>query len=109
MHARSSRPDYFSPRLQPTALRSTESLLEAAHPAVAQAIALLWGHAEMNAYFDRIWAGEAGTSFAPDELSDLMLLTQIHRRLHPAPIPQVVLPSQRHGGRSDPWDSGFSR
>lgn len=110
MRVQSFRPDYYSPRpATAAASQPLESPLEQSHPAVANAITLLWGHAEMNTYFDRIWAGELAPSFGPDVLSDLMLLAQLHRRLLPSPPPQLVLPTQRHARRDDPWDSGFNR
>ena len=105
MFARAQRPDYFASRPQPE-VSSSASALELAHPDLVRALKLLWGHAEMNLYFDRIWAGEAGLDFSPDCLSELMLLAQLHRRLVPRPSPQIVLPSQK---RDDPWGSGFHR
>jgi hypothetical protein len=107
--ARLAAVDYFLPH-QPALAAAAPSQLESHHPEIASAVQLLWGHAEMNLYFDRIWSGEAlALSLHPDALSDLMVLAQIHRRLWPDAAPSVRLPSQARPRSGDPWDGGFRR
>jgi hypothetical protein len=60
------------------------SVLEARYPKMAQAISLLWGHPEMNQYFDRLWLADGTqTPLDPETMSELMLLAQIHQLLMP--------------------------
>jgi hypothetical protein len=107
--ARLAAYDYFQPR-QPSREAVAPSGLESHHPEIARAVQLLWGHAEMNLYFDRLWSGEGpALRLHPDALSDLMVLTQIHRRLWPASSASVRLPTQPRTASSDPWDGGFRR
>jgi len=59
-----------------------QSMLEARYPGMAHAITLLWGHPEMNAYFERIWmADQTQTPIHPDAMAELMLLARIHHGL----------------------------
>ena len=60
------------------------SILEASHPDIARAIALLWGYPEMNDYFDRLWMadGQQGP-IDPDAMSELMLLSRVHQAIVP--------------------------
>lgn len=60
------------------------SVLEAKYPGMAQAVALLWGHPEMNAYFERIWmADSVQTPLHPEAMAELMLLARLHQDLKP--------------------------
>jgi len=57
--ARPVRTDPHAPSVQP-------SVLEAFHPDISQAVTLLWGHPEMNQYFERLWLDDgSGTPIAP--------------------------------------------
>lgn len=61
-----------------------QSVLEAKYPGMAQAVTLLWGHPEMNAYFERIWmADNVQTPLHPEAMAELMLLARIHQNLKP--------------------------
>lgn len=101
--------DYFRPH-SPARTAPTPSGLETHHPEIARAVQLLWGHAEMNLYFRRLWSGEGQVlRLHPDALSDLMVLAQMHRRLWPEPVPSVHLPTQARSRGVDPWDGGFRR
>lgn len=101
--------DYFAPRAEPARLNATQTALESSQPELLRSILLLWGHPEMNAWFDRIWSGESGAGLDPEVIAELMLLSQMHRWLMPTPTPQVSLPTQRHAREPDPWARGFSR
>jgi len=60
------------------------SVLEAIHPDIVQAITLLWGYPEMNAYFEKLWLADGTpTPIAPEAMSELMLLAGVHRWLAP--------------------------
>ncbi|HXF47255.1 MAG TPA: hypothetical protein VNK91_14160 [Burkholderiaceae bacterium] len=57
-------------------------MLETRYPGMVQAITLMWGHPELNAYFDRLWLSDGTqTPIDPDAMSELMLLAQIHQHL----------------------------
>jgi hypothetical protein len=60
------------------------SVLEACHPDIVQAITLLWGYPEMNAYFEKLWMADGNhPPIAPEAMSELMLLAGVHRWLTP--------------------------
>ena len=60
------------------------SVLEACHPDIVQAISLLWGYPEMNAYFEKLWMADGNHApIAPEAMSELMLLAGVHRWLTP--------------------------
>jgi hypothetical protein len=49
-----------------------------------QAITLLWGHPEMNVYFEKLWLDDGSrTPIAPEAMSELMLLAGVHQCLSP--------------------------
>ena len=60
------------------------SVLEAQHPDIVQAISLLWGYPEMNQYFEKLWLDDgSGSPITPEAMSELMLLSGVHRWLSP--------------------------
>jgi len=60
------------------------SVLEATHPEIVQAVTLLWGYPEMNAYFEKLWMADGNQGpIAPEAMSELMLLAGVHRWLAP--------------------------
>ena len=78
-----SAPARTPARTEP-ATRDTTSVLEARHPDIARAIALLWGFPEMNEYFDRLWLAEGNHGpIDPDAMSELMLLSRVHQGILP--------------------------
>ncbi len=71
-------------RIAPDVASRQPSVLEAQHPDIVQAITLLWGYPEMNAYFEKLWLDDGtGAPIAPEAMSDLMLLAGVHRWLAP--------------------------
>jgi hypothetical protein len=71
-------------RIIPEPASRSPSVLEAQHPDIVEAITLLWGYPEMNAYFQKLWLDDgSGTPIAPEAMSDLMLLAGVHRWLTP--------------------------
>lgn len=81
------------------------SMLERKHPDIAQAVTLLWGYPEMNAYFDRLWQGEGDSKpIAPDAMSDLMVLARVHQSLLPTlPASPASEASKRPSTERDIW------
>lgn len=72
---RQSRP----PTVPLPAVARQPSVLEVHHPAIVQAITLLWGHPEMNLYFEKLWLDDGnGTPITPEAMSELMLLAGVH-------------------------------
>lgn len=70
-----------SDRLNPPDQRTK---LERNYPGIANAIRLLWGHPEMNEYFDKLWlADERSEPIDPEVMADLMLLARVHQELLP--------------------------
>lgn len=81
MPASAMKPQGFSKEPQ---AKPDQSVLEAKYPGMAQAVTLLWGHPEMNAYFERIWmADNVQTPLHPEAMAELMLLARIHQNLKP--------------------------
>jgi len=87
------------------------SVLEATHPEVVQAITLLWGYPEMNAYFEKLWLSDGNQKpIAPEAMSELMLLAGVHRWVAPE-RPQHNLasiygaPTTTTMRKNDVWDS----
>ena len=75
--------DAVTPRADLTS-ESGRSVLESRHPGMVQAICLMWGYPELNAYFDRLWLADGSeTPIAPDAMSELMLLAQLHQAVVP--------------------------
>lgn len=61
------------------------SPLEMKYPAMCLAITLLWGHPEMDEYFNRFWLADPDSEpIDPDAMADLMLLARLHDCLSPA-------------------------
>jgi hypothetical protein len=100
--ARPVRTDPYAPSGQP-------SVLEAFHPDITQAVTLLWGHPEMNQYFEKLWLDDgSGTPIAPEAMSELMLLAGVHRWLSPQrPVRSMAAiydASHAPSRRTDLWD-----
>ena len=88
------------------------SVLEALHPDIVHAITLLWGFAEMNEYFEKLWLDDGtGCTLAPEAMSELMLLAGVHRWLLPQQparnMASIYDPCQAPRGpkrRADIWE-----
>jgi hypothetical protein len=84
--AASKQPDAPARRVRsaPNPVTRQPSVLEAIHPDIVQAVTLLWGHPEMNRYFEKLWLADGiQTPIAPEAMSELMLLAGVHRWLSP--------------------------
>jgi hypothetical protein len=88
---------------------SERSVIESRHPGMAQAISLMWGYPELNAYFDRLWIADGSqTPIDPEAMSELMLLAQIHQILVPQrpgrSLATIYGSDYARGGRRDVWE-----
>lgn len=85
---RAMRPAVGGSGAKPSTHGDPRSVLETMHPGIAQAITLLWGHDEMNAYFERLWIADGHSGpIDPEAMSDLMLLAQVHQWIVPPRLP----------------------
>jgi hypothetical protein len=84
--------------------RTAESAIEQRYPAVTRSLTLLWGHPEMNQFFEKISSGEDATlNLDPQALSELMLLAAVHQRVCPY-IPAKKVEDFYGAGRwADTW------
>ncbi len=99
------------PARAPTPMIEGRSVLEDRYPGMAHAITLLWGHPEMNAYFDKLWlADERMAPIEPDAMSELMFLAQVHQWIVPKKLQSEM--GSMYGSayknvepprRRDPW------
>ena len=89
LHPRLPQPaanDAVTPRasLTPLPEGNGSSVLESRYPGMVQAICLMWGYPELNAYFDRLWLGDGSQApITPEAMSELMLLAQLHQAVVP--------------------------
>ncbi len=86
-----------------------KSVIEARYPGMAQAIGLMWGYPELNAYFDRLWLADGSqTPIDPEAMSELMLLAQIHQAIVPQrpgrSLSNIYGTDYSGGARKDVWD-----
>ncbi|HTT10599.1 MAG TPA: hypothetical protein VMG60_06905 [Burkholderiaceae bacterium] len=85
------------------------SVLESRYPGMVQAICLMWGYAELNAYFDRLWLADGSqTPIVPEAMSELMLLAQIHQAIVPQrpgrSLATIYGTDYTRGSRRDVWE-----
>jgi hypothetical protein len=60
------------------------SAVEKRYPAVVRALTLLWGHPEMNQYFEKVWSGQdPSLNLDSDAMAELMLLAAVHKVICP--------------------------
>src|SRR5512134_1013080 len=93
----------------PPVIGGGRSVLETRHPAMAQAICLMWGYPELNAYFDRLWLADGSQSpIEPEAMSELMLLAQIHQSIVPQrpgrSLSTIYGTDYARNGRRDVWE-----
>lgn len=96
------------------AKNNSRSVLETRYPGMAQAISLMWGYPEMNAYFDRLWLADGSqTPIDPEAMSELMLLAQIHQTIVPQrparSLSSIYGTDYARNGRTDVWEDVPSR
>jgi hypothetical protein len=85
-------------------LDNAGSTIEQRYPAVVQALTLLWGHPEMNQYFEKVWSGQdASLNLDPEALSELMLLAAVHQRICPHLPARKVEEVYGAGRWADAW------
>lgn len=98
----------IKPPLHAPPSTADQSVLEAKYPGIAHAVTLMWGHPEMNAYFERIWMADSPQApVHPDAMAELMLLARVHQDLkpqRPATLNQTIYGTQYTNARSsDVW------
>jgi hypothetical protein len=93
-----------NPTASPSIDRSVESAIEQHYPAVKRSLTLLWGHPEMNQYFEKVWSGQDPTlNLDPQAMSELMLLAAVHERVCPF-LPAKKVEDLYGAGRwADTW------
>jgi hypothetical protein len=80
------------------------SVLEQRCPAVVQSLTLLWGHPEMNQYFEKIWSGtDPKLNLDPAAMAEVMLLAAIHQRICPYRPAKSVDEIYGAGRWADTW------
>jgi len=92
-----------------TAAESGRSVLESRYPGMLQAISLMWGYPELNAYFDRLWlAGGSQAPIDPEAMSELMVLAQLHQVIVPQrpgrTLATIYGTDYARGARRDVWE-----
>jgi hypothetical protein len=85
-------------------LAGDASVLEQRYPAVVQALKLLWGHPEMNQYFEKVSSGQdAALNLDPAAMAELMLLASVHQRICPYRPAKSVDEIYGAGRWADTW------
>jgi hypothetical protein len=74
------------------------STIETRFPRIASAIQLLWGHPEMDTYFQKLVVDERGDreGFPPDVMSDLLFLATLHKTSFKFEPPQPKYAASRY-------------
>jgi len=73
-------------------------------PAVVRALTLLWGHPEMNQYFEKVWSGrDPSLNLDPESMAEVMLLAAIHQRVCPYRPAKSVEDLYGTGRWADTW------
>jgi hypothetical protein len=86
------------------ATADTRSAVEKGYPAVVRAMTLLWGHPEMNQYFEKVWSGQdPSLNLDPDAMADLMMLAAVHQRICPYRPAKTVDETYGGGRWADAW------
>lgn len=92
------------PNVRESTDRAVESAIEQRYPAVTRSLTLLWGHPEMNQFFEKISSGEDATlDLDPQALSELMLLAAVHQRVCPYMPAKKVEDLYGAGRWADTW------
>jgi hypothetical protein len=84
--------------------RDQHSAVEQRYPAVVRALTLLWGHPEMNQYFEKVWSGrDPSLNLDPDAMAELMMLAAVHQRICPHLPAKSVAEMYGAGRWADTW------
>ncbi len=93
-----------SPTAGPSVDRAAESAIEQRYPEVTRSLTLLWGHPEMNQYFEKVWSGQdPALNLNPQAMSELMLLAAVHQRVCPYVPAKKVEDLYGTGRWADTW------
>jgi len=78
--------------------------IEKRYPAVVRAVTLLWGHPEMNQYFEKVWSGQdPSLNLDSDAMAELMLLAAVHKLVCPYRPAMSVEQLYGSGHWADTW------
>jgi hypothetical protein len=86
------------------------SAVEKNYPGVARALTLLWGHPEMNQYFEKVWSGQdPSLNLDPAAMAEMMLLAAVHQRVCPYRPAKSVEDLYGTGRWADTWKPARAR
>ena len=92
------------PSTDTPSLDDPRSSVEKRYPAVVRALTLLWGHPEMNQYFEKVWSGrDPSLNLDPESMAEVMLLAAIHQRVCPYRPAKSVEVLYGTGRWADTW------
>lgn len=92
------------PSADPPSTCDPRSSVEKRYPAVVRAMTLLWGHPEMNQYFEKVWSGrDPSLNLDPESMAEVMLLAAIHQRVCPYRPAKSVEDLYGTGRWADTW------
>jgi tankyrase len=68
------------------------SFIEEKYPRICQQLALMWGHPELEKWFEKMWIDDRGTrqGFPPEVMSELMFVSSLHQVAYPTLGPQFA-------------------
>jgi hypothetical protein len=97
------------PIAKPAATESGRSVIEWRYPGMMQSICLMWGHPELNAYFDKLWLADGSqTPIDPEAMAELMLLAHLHQSIVPQrpsrSLSTIYGTDYTRGARRDVWE-----
>jgi hypothetical protein len=70
-----------------------KTVLEEKFPHILETIQLMWGHPELNMYFDKLIVDDRGNrqGFPTEAWAEIHMLSRVHHELVPEPAPNVRL------------------
>lgn len=79
-------------------MNTQPSTIETRFPRISSAIQLLWGHPEMDIYFQKLVVDERGDreGFPPDVMSDILFLATLHKSSFRFEAPQPKYAATRY-------------
>lgn len=77
----------------PAGTGTNKTVLEEKFPHILETIQIMWGHPELNMYFNKLIVDDRGNrqGFPTDAWAEIHMLSRIHHALVPEPPPQIRL------------------